>query len=143
MESSRITKINEGMERNFIAPPVLPLRENSICRQTGGEDNFSFPTQGGPEIGHQLTLLFLPHPQSRSLTAGIATHSATSPATAPPDSCFRWRDVAPLESFHLPSAPESFHLGETPQRRSQPLPDAYPGECPQVQAPCSSPARRP
>src|SRR4029077_19313639 len=125
MESSKITKNNEGMERNFIDHQVLSLRENSICRQTGGEDNFSFPTQGGPEIGHQLTLLFLPHRQSRSSTAGIATHSSTGPASAPPDSCLRWCAVAPLESFHLPSAPESFHLGETPQRRSQPLPDAY------------------
>src|SRR5271170_71252 len=81
-----------------------------------------------------VTFLSLPHPRSQSSTAGSVAHSAIVLASARPDSCFRSRAATPLESFRPPSAPESCLREEIHSHCWRLWPDAYPGECPPLQA---------
>src|SRR3979490_815503 len=89
------------------------------------------------------TLPCPPHPQSQFSTADSATHFATTPTGAPPDSYSHWSASAPLESSRLPTAPVSCPREENGSPNPLPWPDVNRYEYPKPRGSFPSPARRP
>src|SRR5882757_7439701 len=86
--------------------------------------------------------LFRAHRQCQFLTAGNAVRCATSPASARPDSYFRWRGGGLLESSRLPTARASFLPEESSPRNWQVCCAANQCGCRKLPQPTQEPMQR-